>query len=62
MTRLPISLQDLRRRIYVAAKADFGWKRWSTVWLHERLGSAEITEFAIGARPKALPVGRSHNP
>jgi hypothetical protein len=35
----PISLQDLRRRLYVMAKAekdwrlnvrDFGWKRWSS--------------------------------
>ncbi len=43
MITTPISLQDLRRRIYVMAKADktnrgFGWKRWSTAWLHERLG------------------------
>ncbi len=43
MITTPISLQDLRRRIYVMAKADktnrgFGWKRWSTAWFHERLG------------------------
>jgi hypothetical protein len=38
MTEAPISLQDLRRRIYVRAKADFGWKRWSMARLHEWLG------------------------
>ena len=38
MTKSPITLQELRRRIYVKAKAEkswrflrqgFGWKRWS---------------------------------
>ena len=46
MIKTPISLQDLRRRIYVKAKAEkawrllpgFGWKRWNRAWLHERLG------------------------
>ena len=40
MRKAPIELQDLRRRIYVKAKAEpgFGWKRWSRSWLHERLG------------------------
>jgi len=38
MIKTPISLQDLRRRIYVKAKADFGWKRWNRAWLHKRLG------------------------
>ena len=43
-----ISLQDLRRRFYVKAKADkdwrlrgrrgFGWKRWSTAWIYRALG------------------------
>ena len=36
--KTPISLQDLRRRIYVKAKADFGWTRWNRAGLHERLG------------------------
>ncbi len=40
MTKAPIGLQDLRRRIYAKAKAepsrsDFGWKRWSSRWLYE---------------------------
>jgi hypothetical protein len=38
MTAVPISLQDLQRRLYVKAKADFGWKRWSTAWLYDALG------------------------
>ena len=67
MITTPISLQDLRRRIYVMAKADktnrgFGWKRWSTAWFHERLGSSETTGSDMGLRPKALLVDRSHNP
>ena len=40
MITAPISLQDLKRRLYVKAKAEkgFGWTRWSTAWLHEALG------------------------
>ena len=38
MTTASISLQDLRRRLYVKAKAGFGWKRWSTAWLYDTLG------------------------
>ena len=52
MTAAPISLQDLQRRLYVTAKADFGWKRWSTAWLYA------VPE----PRLKALPADRSHNP
>ena len=42
MTKSPITLQELRRRIYVKAKAEkswrflrqgFGWKRWSRRWV-----------------------------
>jgi hypothetical protein len=29
-----ISLQDLRRRLDVKAKAEFGWKRWSKAWIY----------------------------
>ena len=48
MIKAPISLQDLRRRLYVNAKTErsgshrflgFGWKRWSREWLYERSGS-----------------------
>ena len=41
MTKPSIGLQDLRRRIYLKAKADqkgFGWKRWSRQKLYDRLG------------------------
>ena len=72
MTTPPISLQDLRRRIYVTAKADktkrfwrhlmrargrrgFGWKRWSTVWLHERLGLFGDYRVRYGAAPESAP-------
>ena len=53
MTKTSIDLQDLRRRLYVKAKAEpswrfwglmrarkrkgFGWKRWSRQWLYENL-------------------------
>ena len=67
MTTTPISLQDLRRRIYVTAKADKtiaasagrgGVRRGSMTGS----GSSETTGSDIGPRPKALLVGRSHNP
>ena len=38
LTMASISLQDLRRRLYVEAKADFGWKRWSSAWIYTTLG------------------------
>ncbi len=43
MTKTPIGLQDLRRRVYAEAKAEpsrsgFGWKRWSRRWLYDGLG------------------------
>jgi hypothetical protein len=54
MTKAPICLQDLRRSLYVKAKAEptwrfwgrmrsrkrpgFGWQRWSRTWLYEKLG------------------------
>ena len=67
MTTTPISLQDLRRRIYVTAKADKtiaasagrgGVRRGSM----NGSGSSETTESAIRLRTKALLVDRSHNP
>ena len=52
MTKASIDLQDLRRRIYVKAKAEtswkfwgltrnrqgFGWTRWSREWTYNTLG------------------------
>ncbi len=46
MRKAPIGLRDLRRKLYVKAKAEpswrfqrrgFGWKRWSRRWLYEAL-------------------------
>lgn len=30
MTRTPINLQDLRKRIYIKAKADKAWRFWGS--------------------------------
>jgi hypothetical protein len=48
MIKSAISLQDLRRRIYIKEKAelalrswwrkDFGWKKWSSQWIYKELG------------------------
>jgi len=52
MTKASVNLQDLRRRIYVKAKAEpswrhlahaqkrkgFGWERWNRRWLYDTLG------------------------
>ncbi len=38
MIKTPIHLQDLRRRIYVKAKAEIGWKKWSMTWVYCELG------------------------
>jgi len=35
MIKPSINLQDLRRRIYVKVKADFGWNRWSRNGLYQ---------------------------
>ena len=67
MTTTPISLQDLRRRIYVTAKADKtiaasagrGGVRCGSM---NGSGSSETIGSDIGLRPKALLVDRSHNP
>lgn len=42
MTKPTISLQDLRRRIYIKAKAGFGWKRWGNQFIYEELGCLMI--------------------
>ncbi len=56
MTKAPVDLQDLRRRIYAKAKADFGWKRWSSRWLYDGLGL--FSEYKVQWQParKASPA------
>ena len=38
MIKASISLQELRRKIYLKAKSDFGWNRWSRDWFYKTLG------------------------
>ena len=65
MTKTSDELQDLRRRIYVKAKAEkawrfckrqgFGWKRWSRQWLYRQLGL--FSDYRVAPRaPKVLPA------
>ena len=53
MTTASISLQDLRRRLYVMAKAEKDWR------LH---AGASAGRGGVARCAKALPVDRSHNP
>ncbi len=63
MIKAPISLQDLRRRIYVKAKADFGWKRWSSRWLYDSLGLFDNYRVRyVRSSTKAAPADKLHNP
>jgi hypothetical protein len=48
MTKTPISVQDLRRRIYVKAKAEPTWRFLGTVRSHLQDGNA----------PGSLPDGQ----
>ena len=68
MTTAPISLQDLRRRLYVKAKAEKDWRFWG---LYVHVGKLEALRAAYdvakenngapgttsgsGTRPGALP-------
>jgi len=68
MIKAPIKLQDLRRRLYVKAKAEpswrfwagarmrqgFGWKRWSRRWLYDALGL--FSDYRVRPRLKATPA------
>lgn len=50
-------LQDLRERIFVEVKADFGWNRsnyWSREWLYKHFGL--YGDYRIRYLPKALPA------
>ena len=63
MIKAPIDLQDLRRRLYIKAKAEpswrfwrrgFGWKRWSRRWLYAVLGL--FHNYRVRPRPKVVPA------
>jgi hypothetical protein len=72
MTKAPISLQYLRRSLYVKAKAEpswrfwglyhargrqgFGWKRWSSRWFSERLGLFNDYKLRRWTSAKAAPA------
>ena len=65
MIKTSIELQDLRRRIYVKAKAEpswrfmrrgFGWNRWSSSWLYRTLRLFDDYGLRRGPRAKALPA------
>jgi RNA-directed DNA polymerase len=43
MTKAPISLQDLRKRIYVKAKAEPAWRFWG---LYVQVGKMETLQEA----------------
>ena len=72
MIKAPISLQDLRRRLYVKAKTErsgshrclgFGWKRWSREWLYGTLGLFSEYRVSPGRHSlQSLQSDRSHNP
>ena len=67
MIKAPILLQDLRRRIYVKAKADtfcgfrsrklqdFCWRRWSRYWAVRHLAAVR---WPLGSTtfPKVAPA------
>src|SRR2546427_8328379 len=54
MTTAPISLQDLRRRLYVKAKAEKDWRFWG---LYVHVGKLETLRagFATGKQKDGAP-------
>ena len=55
MTKAPISLQDLRRRIYRKAKSgSVGWRRWSNAYLYDVLGLFWSWQIQPLPSPEAL--------
>jgi hypothetical protein len=39
MIKASINLQELKRKIYLKAKSDFGWNRRSRAWFNAKLKS-----------------------
>ncbi len=52
-----ITVQDLRRRLYLKAKSEFGWKRWSRERLYHEMGLYDDYSIRyVKMIPKALPA------
>jgi RNA-directed DNA polymerase len=54
MTKLSISLQDLRRRIYVKAKADKAWRFWG-LYVHVCKMETLAEAYEMAKRKKGGP-------
>ena len=63
VTTAPISLQDLRRRLYVKAKAELRLEEveYGMAPHHARV-VCRLPGAVLGGCLKALPADRSHNP
>jgi RNA-directed DNA polymerase len=56
MTKAPVTLQDLRRKVYVKAKADASWRFWG-LYVHvckpaNGCGSFAFTKFGLKTRDR----------
>jgi hypothetical protein len=58
--RSDIGLQGLRQKIYITAKAELGWKRWSSDWIYSTLGL--YNDYAVRYYRESRPSDRSHKP
>ena len=56
MIKTPISLQDLRRKIYVKAKAESQWRFWG---LYVHICKMEVLKEAYRNNCKCKPTDRS---
>lgn len=55
MTKTPIELQDLRRRMYLEAKADKAWRFWG-LYVHVCKQETLRTAYAMAKENVAPPV------
>jgi RNA-directed DNA polymerase len=63
MIKMSITLQDLRRKIYIKAKAEkqlksFGWERWSRRDLYEKMGLYNDYQIQYYRSLKAITADR----